>query len=579
MYRPSNPQSSFFEPGILCPGFLPKDDWSDIYREKIWHLLDEDKFKHLYEKEGGAPILSIRLKLSMLIFMSMETLTWRAAEYMFPRRLDWLHATCSSIGDKGIDHTTLFDFYQRLQTDDSTKQLFSDLTTTFIEECGISLKKQRTDSFFMHGWLAILSRYGLFKETIRLFLQVLRKHQTDLYEGIKEDLSCDYLKDAFDLTEKDKHKAQTRIHSMAEDIYQLKTAFENHDSIKSYQTFQTLVTVFEQQCEIMKEIVISDRTSIDDSNSLDDSNKHSEEEISDNSENHQATLSIPEIKIREKPIGEQIISSPHNTDAVYTRKRNQKVVGHKAFVTETCDSKNPIQMITDINLEVATHSDSKEISKIEERLINNESKPEKLYSDAGFVNGSSILDSDGEGIKLEGPSSGRSQSIENFEKEDRPLDIADFEIDTEAGMEQPVVHACPKGNIPISQRISSKTDKFLYSFDREICIECELNSRCPIKIGKRTATLTFDDKNYAGAIRHHLYMSNADYRKECAIRSGAESLVNEIANSHGARKSRHKTEKRSRLQLTFSALSCNIKRYMKHMGKYVQNPIISMETA
>ena len=74
-------------------------------------------------------------------------------------------------------------------------------------------------------------------------------------------------------------------------------------------------------------------------------------------------------------------------------------------------------------------------------------------------------------------------------------------------------------------------------------------------------------------------MSNADYRKECAIRSGAESLVNEIANSHGARKSRHKTEKRSRLQLTFSALSCNIKRYMKHMGKYVQNPIISMETA
>ena len=128
MFRPTTPQSSFFEPSILCPGFLPKDDWSDIFRKKIWPLLDENKFKHLYQEEGGAPILSIRVKLSMLIFMSIETLTWREAEYLFPRRLDWLHATCSAIGEKGIDHTTLFDFYQRLQTDDSTKQLFAHLT-------------------------------------------------------------------------------------------------------------------------------------------------------------------------------------------------------------------------------------------------------------------------------------------------------------------------------------------------------------------------------------------------------------------------------------------------------------------
>ncbi len=207
MFRPTSPQSSFFEPGILCPGFLPKDDWSEIYREKIWPLLDENKFKHLYAEEGGAPTKPLKLKLSLLIFMSMETLTWRAAEYMFPRRLDWLHVTCSAIGDQGIDHTTLFDFYQKLQSDDSAKQLFNDLTATFITECGVSLKKQRTDSFFMHGWLAILSRYGLFKETIRSFLQVLRKHQPDLYEGVKQDLACDYLQETFDLTEKDKHQA------------------------------------------------------------------------------------------------------------------------------------------------------------------------------------------------------------------------------------------------------------------------------------------------------------------------------------------------------------------------------------
>jgi hypothetical protein len=149
--------------------------------------------------------------------MSMETLTGRAAEFMFPRRVDWLHTTCSNIGDKGIDHTTLFDFYKRLEDDDSAKQLFHDLTKAFIKECGISIEKQRTDSFFTYGWLATLSRCGLFKETIRSFLQVLRKHQSALYEEVRQNLSRDYLKETFDLAEKGKQQIQYRIQSMAQD--------------------------------------------------------------------------------------------------------------------------------------------------------------------------------------------------------------------------------------------------------------------------------------------------------------------------------------------------------------------------
>jgi len=267
---------------------------------------------------------------------------------------------------------------------------------------------------------------------------------------------------------------------------------------------------------------------------------------------------------------------PHNTDAVYTRKRDQKVVGHKAFVTETCDPENPVQMITDVNLEAATHSDAKENPKIDERLIEADFKPETRYSDAGFVNGETILKSAGEGIDLAGPSSGRSQSIENFEKEERPLDTADFGIDVYADTEQPVVLSCPKGHQPIDQKISSRTGKFVYHFDQKKCVVCQFASRCPVKIGKRVSTLTFDDKQHAGAIRHHRYMSDPDYRKECAIRSGAENLVNEVANSHGGRKSRHKTEKRSRLQLTFSAIGCNLKRYLNYMGQSAQKPTIGV---
>ena len=55
MYLPTSPQTSLLEPQYLIPGILPDDDWSFTYRGKIWPLIDENQFKHLYQEEGGAP--------------------------------------------------------------------------------------------------------------------------------------------------------------------------------------------------------------------------------------------------------------------------------------------------------------------------------------------------------------------------------------------------------------------------------------------------------------------------------------------------------------------------------------------
>ncbi len=478
--------------------------------------------------------------------MSIEEFNWREAEYQYQRRIDWINATNTAFGEARIDHTTLFKFYQRIEKDDTAYNFFKELTSSFIIECNISTSKQRVDSFFMHGWLKTLSRYGLFKETIRVFLQNLRKQKPGRYEEIKDELSQNYLENGFDLTEKDKDKAHRRISEMAMDLYLIKQAFDNHKQVKHYKSFKTLISVFEQQCVV--------------------------KEASDKMESGD----LPEIEIRDKPTGEKIISSPHNTDAEYTRKRDQKVVGHKGFLTETCDPENPVQFITDANLEKATHSDSEEITEIENRLEDNCLKPEELYGDAGFVNGQSILEAEEKGIKLEGPSSGRSQSIEKFGSEQRSLDVADFKVEIEDDSKELVVLSCPNGHEPIDQARSKKTGKLLIHFDNEKCKECPLNNRCPVKIGARVSTLTIDEEQYAGAARHHKYMGDADYRKKCGIRAGAESLVNEVANSHGARKSRHRTEGRSRLQLIFASIACNVKRYLKHKVQCAQNqPILA----
>ncbi len=93
MYRPTNPQSSLFEVDAVLPDALPKDDWSFLYREKVLPLIDEEAFRPLYAESGGRPNAPIKAMVSLLIFMGLEKLAWRAAEYLFPRRLDWMIAT------------------------------------------------------------------------------------------------------------------------------------------------------------------------------------------------------------------------------------------------------------------------------------------------------------------------------------------------------------------------------------------------------------------------------------------------------------------------------------------------------
>jgi hypothetical protein len=60
MFRKTSPQISFFEPDAVFPGILPADDWSYIFRDKIYPLIDEDKFRHFYNDKWSAPNKSIK---------------------------------------------------------------------------------------------------------------------------------------------------------------------------------------------------------------------------------------------------------------------------------------------------------------------------------------------------------------------------------------------------------------------------------------------------------------------------------------------------------------------------------------
>ena len=532
MFRKTSPQSSLLEVDSYLANILPEHDWSGSYRDRVLPLIEEDKFKHFYSDLKGRYNAPVRAMISILIFMGQEKLNWRSAEFQFPRRLDWLLATNTPLGEANIDHTTLFKFYQRLEKDDTATRLFTDITEAFIKACGTSLKKQRTDSFFIHGWLRKLSRYGLFKETICKFLKTLRKQKPELYENINKDLSQDYVEKDFDLTEKDHELVQRKIALMAQDLYRLKNAFDNHSKIKKYDTFKILCKVFNQQCEIRE---------------------------NDNGDS--------EIMIKEKP-DKGAICTPHNTEARYKSKGKQQATGDLGFITETCDSDNKVQFFTDIEVTEATASDAKQQPQIQQRLIDNDFKPDEQYGDAGFVNGKTILASKENGIELHGATAGRSQSFEAYDSNDRPLDAGDFDVTVDEQTNELIVNKCPHNQIPTDQNRSDKTGKMIVHFDPGKCNSCKKAQRCPVKIGKRVATYTVSESEYTGAVRHHQYMSDPVYRKKCAIRAGAEASVSELTRGYGMRKSRHRKRSRTKLQMIFAALACNVQRFIRYGEQY-----------
>ncbi len=182
---------------------------------------------------------------------------------------------------------------------------------------------------FIHGWFQILLRYGLSKETLRVFLQDLRKHKPDVYDVISKELSREYLEKEFDLTEKDPAAAQRQVRHMAEDRYRIYKVFANRDEVKGYESFKTFVTVFHQQGKVTE----GNETS------------------------------PCEITIREKPEGEERVSRPHNTDARYVKKGKQK-----GFVSETCNEGNKTQFITDVEVTPATRADAHELPEIQKRI-------------------------------------------------------------------------------------------------------------------------------------------------------------------------------------------------------------------
>ena len=340
--------------------YLKNDSWHNQFREQVVMRVDESLFSVLYSNGKGAPNVSIRVLIGMMILK--EGQGWSDEQLFESSNYNLL--VRSALGLMTLEDavpvaSTYYLFrrnlveYAKEHEEDLFKKCQAQITKSQILEFNVSGKQVRMDSKLIGSNIAWYTRYELIHETLRLFIA---ERQEFIY---KKSLS----KEEFLLIRNIEGETGNKVvyRSTKVEIDQqfialglLMYRFINLFKSNPYGQYQTIKTVFEQQFSVSKEKLV--------------------------------------LPLENEKISSKSIQSPHDTDCHYRNKDGNKIKGYSANVTETCDQpkedeqdKPVLNLITDTQVEVVSTSDcdflKQALSQSQEILPNN---IEKAYTDGAY---------------------------------------------------------------------------------------------------------------------------------------------------------------------------------------------------
>jgi hypothetical protein len=171
-------QGSLFESlGSLAGNLFGDQDKYKLFATKIWPLLarSREELASCYVLDNGRPGVEPIVLLGILIFQFLERVPDRQAAELAKYHLGWKLGLNLDLNFKGIHHTTLSYFRERLLAKGK-----ADLTMRIISEglqsAGLLKKrsKQRLDSTHIIGAVARLSALECVRETLGLALEELQ---------------------------------------------------------------------------------------------------------------------------------------------------------------------------------------------------------------------------------------------------------------------------------------------------------------------------------------------------------------------------------------------------------------------
>jgi hypothetical protein len=418
-----------------------------------------------------------------------------------------------------------------------------------LKALGSKVSRQRLDSTHVVSNIAVLTRLGLFCETMRVFLSKLESEHPRLYERVPEGLRGRYVKEDGNATgyrDARSSEGRRRLSVCARDVYRLCELFGNTaaEKLEEYALVQRLL---EDQCDVVEK-----------------------EQPPSGDDDDVGEGSVPVVLKAAKEIDSASLQSPHDPDVTYSGHKGK---GYELQIAETCHEDNTTEVITHVELTSACGSDAQATVPTLEALAERDLAPEELVADTTYGSGHNAVEAERLGTELISPVSGRAAVVEEALADDQ-LTPADFHVDPRP--EQPAV--CPAGHFSTQQEPrDTQSHCVAVTFDRQTCEECPLFHPCPAALNQAEDgyVLTVDLVE-ANLKRRRRAEASGEFKPRYAIRSGIEATNSELQRGHGLGSLRVRGRPRVDLAVHMKALACNIKRMVRAFMSQPSKPIPAM---
>ena len=256
MFRPTDPQISMLE----CQYLMPPEkrcrlekSWAHPFRTVILPLINEEAFRAAFSEDKGRPNKSIRLLSGLHLLKEWNDLTDEEVLNQLEFNLQWHYALGIESEEAHTCQKSLHNYRMLLMQNDRAQQMFESLARGLAEADELHLGRQRLDSTHVISNIAVLTRLGLFVETVSAFLKELRREAPERLAKLDSEFRHRYLDREGYFADVKREQARRRLPVVARDIYDLLQTFEAVDEVRRLASYGLLRRLFQEQCEVIEQ--------------------------------------------------------------------------------------------------------------------------------------------------------------------------------------------------------------------------------------------------------------------------------------------------------------------------------------
>ncbi len=489
---------------------FPKGNPYMRMRDTLGPIYINPEFAHLFPTTGQPAEAPAQLAL-VTVMQFAEGLSDTQAADAVRSRIDWKYALALPLTDPGFDASVLSEFRTRLLAGAAELLLFETMLTLFREQGLLKARgRQRTDSTHVLAAIQVLNRLECVGESLR--------HALNILASVAPDWLCSWVPGSW-FDRYGRRFENYRLPPGKPERYAL-AAEIGTDGVRLLRMVDDPATptwVREVPAvQVLRRVWAQQFAAPDAAGRV---RWHTAEEL---------------------PPAPELISSPYDPDARYSKKRETEWVGYKVHVTETCDDDQP-HLLTNIETTASTTGDGTMTATIQEHLAARELAPREHIVDTSYVSAEQVVASQADGIDLVGPMPA-DQSWQA--RANAGFGAACFVIDWAAAQA-----TCPQGKVSVAWKPTTDQaghDVVNIRFAQGDCRACPVRGQCVRSECARTVTIR-TQAHYEALQAARERQGTDAFKAQYATRAGIEGTISQGTRISDMRRSRYIGEAKTRL--------------------------------